>query len=86
MRKGGLTNVLEAGEVLAVGRVLGDSGGKEVPAGAAPGGALEVGARITDAFLVDLEPVAGPVVGLDVVVRGAGEVDKAGAYVRQVQG
>jgi hypothetical protein len=76
--------VLETGKVLAVGGVLGNPGGDVVPVVVAPSGVREVGVLVADALLVDLEPVAGSVIGLDVVVRGPREIDETGTCVRDV--
>ena len=71
--------MLETGEVLAAGSILGDLGGKEVPVVITPSGVGEVGVLVANALLVDLEPVSGPVVGLHIVTGGPGKVDKTGA-------
>lgn len=71
--------MLKPGKVLAVGSILGDRGGKEVPVVVTPGLVGEVGALVANALLVDFEPVSRSVVGLHIVTRGPREVDKAGA-------
>lgn len=77
------TNVLEAGEVLSVGSVLGDPGRNVIPVVIAPGGRGEI-AAIADTLLVDLEPGAVlSVKGLD-TAGGLGHVDKFGTGVLEL--
>jgi hypothetical protein len=77
----GLTDVLSTEEVLAIGSIGGDDSTKSVLVPAAPGLTGEVGAGVADTLVVDLEPVALAVVGLDVVVGSAGHVDQRRAGV-----
>lgn len=77
--------MLEASEVLAVGGILGDLGGKPVFTRTAPSGGGEVGALPANALLVDLEPVSGTVIGLDVVIGRPREVDETGTLCVSVR-
>jgi hypothetical protein len=76
------TNVLHADEVLSVGSVLGDLGSDPVTVVVAPGGGGEV-TTVADTLLVDLEPLARSVVGLD-AAGGLGHVDQTGAGVLEL--
>lgn len=77
------TDVLETNKVLAVRGVLGDLGSDEVPIVVAPSGGSEV-ATVTDTLLVDLEPVARAIVGLDASSGSLRHVDQTGAGVLEL--
>lgn len=70
--------MLRAEEILSVRSVLGDRGRDPVAVPGAPGVGGEVAAGVADTFLLDLEPVARAIIGLDVVIGGPGQVDKTG--------
>lgn len=72
--------MLEADEVLAVGRVLGNRGRESGLTPGAPGVVGKVATRVAHTLLEDLEPVAGPVVCLNVVAGSTRHVDVGGAW------
>jgi hypothetical protein len=64
------------GAYLAVGDVLRDSSSYGGAVIIAPDAFGEVAALIADTRLVDLEPIPGAVIGLNIITRGTRHIDK----------